>query len=485
MRTMLDPPPLAGASPGGATAAPGVPPGPPVSARRTHGWVVRRTAVLAAGLGVLTGCNPAEPTSAPAQVRSGGEVRFLTWSTTWNEPMQPMFQQYTANTGTKITLEWETQADHDAKVTAGLASDTAPDMILSVSQIDTKFYDSGAMLNLSPYVQRDKINIRRDYALMGTEFWCDKVYGLPWHAASSAIYYNKSMLREAGVRDPWADGKGEWTWEDMATIARRVTRPPRGDDPGLWGLWWPYTNPTYFGPNIWGGGGDFVDWEKMRWTLDNPQSLEAFQRYAGWMAKDRFAISDPEAAAIMRAFPGRDLFSAGKTAFRWRLIDDVYRYINQVGADFEWDVLPEPRSGGRPGVGVHAAHPHIIPAQSKNADRAFELAKYIAGAEMQEFIGRNKLTLPGLKSKMQTFLEPAPVPHAQVFLDVYKRPYGIHFRHHTTFENWDQFSGVITPMLLGERPLLEGMRELTRQMNDKVKFGGCTPYKGMKHPIQP
>jgi ABC-type glycerol-3-phosphate transport system substrate-binding protein len=223
----------------------------------------------------------------------------------------------------------------------------------------------------------------------------------------------------------------------------------------------------------------------MRWTLDNPQSLEALQRYAGWMAKDRFAISDPEAAAIMRAFPGRDLFSAGRTAFRWRLIDDVYRYINQVGADFEWDVLPEPRSGGRPGVGVYAAHPHIIPAQTKNADRAFELAKYISGAEMQEFIGRNKLTLPGLKSKMQTFLEPTPVPHAQVFLDVYKRPYGIHFRHHTTFENWDQFSGAITPMLLGERPLLEGIRELTRQMNDKVKFGGCTPYKGMKHPIQP
>jgi hypothetical protein len=144
-----------------------------------------------------------------------------------------------------------------------------------------------------------------------------------------------------------------------------------------------------------------------------------------------------------------------------------------------------PRAGGRPGVGVHAAHPHIIPALSKNADRAFEVAKYIAGAEMQEFIGRNKLTLPGLKSKMQTFLEPPPVPHAQVFLDVYSRPYGIHFRHHTTFANWDQYGAAITPMLLGERPLLEGMRELTRQMNDKVEYGDCTPYKGLKHPIQP
>jgi hypothetical protein len=40
-------------------------------------------------------------------------------------------------------------------------------------------------------------------------------------------------------------------------------------------------------------------------------------------------------------------------------------------------------------------------------------------------------------------------------------------------------------MLLGERPLLEGIRELNRQMNDKVRYGNCTPYKGLKHPIQP
>jgi multiple sugar transport system substrate-binding protein len=454
--------------------------------RLTRRRMGQRAAAAAGWAGVLAGCAPgAEQTQAPTGPRGGGEVRFLTWATTWNEPMVPMFEQYTAKTGTKITLEWETQGDHDAKVTAGLASDTAPDLILSVSQIDTKFYDAGAMLNLQPYVQRDRLNIRRDYALMGTEFWCDKLYGLPWHAASSGIYYNKTMLREAGVGDPWADGKGEWTWDDLVSIARRVTRPPRGDDPGLWGLWWPYSNITYFGPNVWGFGGDFVDWEKMRWTLDHPIALEAFQRYAGWMAKDRFAISDPQVGPIAQAFPGRDLFSAGKVAFRWRLIDDVYRYRTQVGADFEWDVLPEPRAGGRPGVGVHAAHPHIIPAQSKNADRAFEVAKYIAGAEMQEFIGRNKLTLPGLKAKMPTFLEPAPIPHAQVFLDVYRRPYGIHFRHHTTFENWSQYSEAITPLLLGERPLLEGIRELNRQMNDKVRYGNCTPYKGLKHPIQP
>jgi hypothetical protein len=36
-----------------------------------------------------------------------------------------------------------------------------------------------------------------------------------------------------------------------------------------------------------------------------------------------------------------------------------------------------------------------------------------------------------------------------------------------------------------ERPLAAGLRELNDQMNAKVQYGNCAPYKGLKHPIQP
>ncbi|HEX2034431.1 MAG TPA: sugar ABC transporter substrate-binding protein [Chloroflexota bacterium] len=442
---------------------------------------------LGAGLAPL-GVLPAAcgPGAAPAPARGGGEVRFLSWAGTWTPPMAPMFEQYQARTGTKITVEMSaSQTQHNEKLAAQLAAGTPPDAVLSVSQVDTKHYDSGAMLNLQAFVQRDKLNLRRDYALMGTEFWCDKLFGLPWHASPSAIFYNKTMLREAGVDDPWADGKADWTWDDLAATARRVVRPAQGDDPGRWGVWWPYGNITYFGPHIWASGADFVDWERTRWTLDAPGALEGFQRYSTWLVRERFAISEPEATRVAQQYSGKDLFSAGKVAFRFRLIDDVFTYLRTVGSDFEWDVLPVPRSGSRPGVGVHAAHPHIIPAQTNVPDQAYEFIKFISGPEMQEFIGRNRITLPGLKAKMSTFLDPPPVAHARVFSDVYTRPYGIHFRHHNTFENWDQYGAVITPLLLGERPLAAGLRELNEQMNARVAYGSCAPYKGLKHPIQP
>jgi hypothetical protein len=37
----------------------------------------------------------------------------------------------------------------------------------------------------------------------------------------------------------------------------------------------------------------------------------------------------------------------------------------------------------------------------------------------------------------------------------------------------------------GERPLVGGLREITRQMNDKVQYCGCTPYSGIKHSLPP
>ena len=37
----------------------------------------------------------------------------------------------------------------------------------------------------------------------------------------------------------------------------------------------------------------------------------------------------------------------------------------------------------------------------------------------------------------------------------------------------------------GEGALPEGLRELNRQMNDKVQYGACAPYKGIIHPLPP
>jgi hypothetical protein len=72
-----------------------------------------------------------------------------------------------------------------------------------------------------------------------------------------------------------------------------------------------------------------------------------------------------------------------------------------------------------------------------------------------------------------------------VLPDIYRKPRGIHFRHHTTPENWTQYGQAITPLLLGERPLVEGLRELNRLMNERWRTATACPTRGSSTRYRP
>jgi multiple sugar transport system substrate-binding protein len=223
----------------------------------------------------------------------------------------------------------------------------------------------------------------------------------------------------------------------------------------------------------------------MRWVLDSPVAAEAYRRFSGWVSGERIAVAvgSPEWNAVTAAYPGLNPFQAGRAAFHFRSVNDVYGNQGKIGSNFEWDVLPVPRQGARTGVAVTSGHPNSAWSRTRYPDQAYDFLKFLAGPEAQEHLGRLHLSMPALKAKQSSYLDPQPVPHAQVFMDVFKRPRGMHFRHHTVLENWAQYSAAIRPIVVGERPLAEGLRELTRQMNDTVKYGSCAPYKGMTHPL--
>ena len=165
-------------------------------------------------------------------------LRYLTWyggdrlptTTAWIKAFNEEWPRV------KVEVEEAPLAEIPTKFQTQLAGGTAPDVLLADSHAQTKWFDSGAHLDLTSYLARDRINLDRDYALVGIEHWCGKVYFVPFFADSNAIFYNKTLLDQAGLKDPWADGKGDWTLDDLATMARTVTRDLNGDgQPDQWG----------------------------------------------------------------------------------------------------------------------------------------------------------------------------------------------------------------------------------------------------------
>jgi multiple sugar transport system substrate-binding protein len=458
------------------------------TSRRRIIWLGAAAASLGAA-GAVAACGSQGQAGAgkALDTKQAVTVRYLTW---WPLDRAGTIEEW--KTGLKaewpnINVETEviTLGEYNTKFQVAVASGTPPDVVLQNSHAQTRWYDSGVHLDLSSLVARDKINLQRDYALMGTELWCGKTYALPMDADSNAVFYNRTMLQKAGLRDPWADGKGDWSLDDMIELARKVTQDTDRDGKlDQWGIAWSYTHVSHVAQFVWTKGGDVADFQNMRYIIDQPASLEAHQQIYNWLVKEHLIISNAEISEIQRLYNKSNPFRTGRVAFHIRAVADVRQNTREISDAFEWDVLPFPKfSNTRPGIPLVSGNPHSVVAASKVQEAAYQWARFIAGPKGQEILALTQ-SLPALKSKQEVFLK-TPPNHVKVFQEVYNKPYGIHFRHHYTNDSWDIYGAAVNRIYAGETPLQAGLQEANRQMNEKIQYGQCMPYKGLTIPIRP
>lgn len=438
------------------------------------------TAAVAAGCAIPGGSGSSPGAS---QVVT---LRHLAWLKEWGDLLPQLAAQLREQH--RVALDVELAAvgvtPWAEKLQALFAADAAPDTLQGRANIDPPFQDGGQYLDLTSRVQRDRVKMdAATYALSGTERWCNKVFSVPHWADPNAIFYNKSLLRQVGARDPWDDFKGDWTLTQFVELARAATRDTDGDGkPDTWGIQWNYNHPSHVGMLAWTLGGDVSDFAAQRYTLDSPTSIEAHRQFQQWLTRDRILLPLAEAATL-RTSTGLEPFQAGRVAFQVRAVSDVARNRQVIGSSFDWDVIHLPKAAdGKPGTALAAGHGQVASARTPHPDRAWDLVKYFISPEGQEVFAQ--INMPALRSKFASHLK-APPAHVQVFSDVYARGYGIHFRHHNTAQTWELFAVEGRKVVEGEASLGPGLAELNRRMNDLVKFGSCAPYLGLKHPVRP
>jgi multiple sugar transport system substrate-binding protein len=467
-----------------------------------------RRALLGGGVGLagaaLAAC------AAPGATGGGGQgeakpaartqpitLQFMSWRPNAMDRFQDKWKAW--GDPRKITFEIDKIAnsgDRNTKLTASLAADQAPDVTDAVSDTDFKLYQAGFMLQLDPFLSRDKINQEKgDWGLTYAEKWRGKTYALAYWVEPFGIYYNKTMLKKKGIPDPWEkkDKPGEWTMEEMLDVARRATNPAENE----WGLDW--GNPDYhsIGPFIWTQGVTHYDYDQMKWQLDIPASVRAHQWMMDWRSKQRWNISgNPERAEMMAPWGGRALdnagmtpFAYGKVAIHFRSVNDWSRMWPVVKDQFDWDMLPIPSIDGKVGASWTAGHPVNAWAKTKHPDDVWEFLKFMILDDFQGFLAEQQILVPAKLSAQTRFFRPPaqyPYQHAKVFSDVFKKPLGISWRHFEAGKNGTVYNDQITKIFNGELGMSNGLKEASERMNLDVDYGGGEPpFKGLKLPIQP
>jgi multiple sugar transport system substrate-binding protein len=419
---------------------------------------------------------------APAARKEPVSIDFNTWYTAVTDPIVPLFEKFEQEKRIKVRMDLNAANRSMEKYTAWYVSGTAPDVVNGDNFSWSTFYNSGVILELSDLLKRDKIDLRRDYSLMGSEIWCGKTYAMPYDADPRAVYYNKTLIKQAGAKDPWDDLKGQWTFDDMLEIMTKTSKVQGSSGTDVYGLRVSYNSMNEGnGMFVWSFGGRWADFDAMKYLLDSRESVEAHNLVYDWYNRK---LIMPNAVATELGGDEKPI-GQGRAVFRVRAAASHSVIRREIAGAFEYDIAPFPgRQRGQPGVTIVSGNPHTVSKTTKYPEESYEFVKWLAGDDVQGFWAREKVQLPTLKKWQPEYVKD-PKLHTHVFADAYKVPYGIHFRHNNTVRHYNEYGTEINQVFSGQQSMADFLRQFTARVNNEVEFGTCAPYKGMAVPIKP
>ncbi|KAB8145852.1 sugar ABC transporter substrate-binding protein [Chloroflexia bacterium SDU3-3] len=398
---------------------------PPV--RRTTAVALALSAVLLAGCGTQAGrAAPAPtapaPTPAPtatptATPTPSSDTVTLRWYMRWDKVRvdtiaKPVIEEF-ERTHPTIKIKFENvsvSSEYWTQLQSTLSDGTGPDIFYpQVYQVD-KMGKSGYLLDLNPYLARDRIDTAAyDQKAFEMYQFDQKQYGLPVDLVPVVIAYNRDMFDAAGLPYPTDD----WTWDDFLAAAQKLTLDKDGD--GAVDQYGVDQFTNYWPVYLWSktGHGVFDDERApTQFLLGEQDSVDALQWLADLTAKHHVMPTSAERGE------SSDLFLDGKAAMTMLAHRQLPQYLRN--AAFSWDLAAFPHGKARV-VRVDGSA-FVINAHTAHPDEAWEFVKFLAGPEghgVRMLVSLQQM-LPSLSALQQTddFLRPKerPTLHKDAFL---------------------------------------------------------------------
>lgn len=206
----------------------------------------------------------------------------------------------------KIIPQTYPSSDFRDMLDTRIAGNDWPDVIRYTYQRLGKFKKADVMLDLSPYISQESLDGISPAFLSACQY-DGKLVAMPHHTDTMAMFYNKRMFEEAGIRIPTSVEDG-YTWEELTDIAR--TLKEKYNLPYAFGGIWENNSGYRYLPFLYMNGGSVLNEAQDAVTMDSPEVLEAIKLYEDWRKEDLVANT-----AFSGAPTTNSLFVAEQIAF--------------------------------------------------------------------------------------------------------------------------------------------------------------------------
>jgi multiple sugar transport system substrate-binding protein len=304
----------------------------------------------------------------------------------------------------EIQIEVQTAAfaDYFTSLQTQIAGGAAPDTFELNYENFITYARSGALLDLTPYLDGAIIDQDRYYELALRGFIEDDIqYGLPATFSDVVLIYNRTLFDEAGLDYPTAD----WTWADYTEAAEALTDA----DAGVYGGFQPVSFFEFY-KALAQAGGEFFD-DEGNATFNSPEGVAA----AEWLASKPGTVM-PTLAEI-GGTPDFDtaLFTSGKLAM-WHNGIWQFSALNESGVDY--DIVVEP--GDVEDASAVFMNGAVISADTEHPEAAARWIAFLTASPttVEQRIASN-WELPAVNDRraFQAYLELSPPDNRQAVFD--------------------------------------------------------------------
>jgi multiple sugar transport system substrate-binding protein len=274
------------------------------------------------------------------------ELNFTCWGGPYEKPtIEKLVKSFEAKYPNIKVHAQHIPADYEAKMSAMVAGNQAPDLGYVRDFMALDFAKQGMLYNIFDLIKADPALSRDDFLPDLFLYWDkDKSYGMYTAGEAYGLFYNKQAFKETGIPDLPTKMEDALSWDELVQIARKLTIDQNGKnstEPGFdktkirqYGIRFDFNQGAYM-PLVKSSGGDYVTKDN-KFGLTQPAALKAIQNITDLVTKYGVAPSPAEAKSLpSTAVSLTTRQSAIIMIGQWVLLD-----LASSGVDFGVGVLP-------------------------------------------------------------------------------------------------------------------------------------------------
>ncbi|MFD0710548.1 ABC transporter substrate-binding protein [Paenibacillus sp. GCM10027626] len=359
---------------------------------------------------------------APAPAPKGEKVK-IKWATWGNPGELTRFQEFTKDFNAKHPdIEAELipiPGEYEQKILTQLSGGTAPDIFYSGDATMVKLIENGSIEELTPLMDTpDSVIKKEDFfeGLWGASVRDGHVFGVTVDCNPMVLWYNKKVLKDAGIEESPAElqAQGKWTWEAFQTMTNKIR------ESGKYGY---VLDNGWASTHSWvtSNGGQVYDENGRSVVYSNEKAMEAFRFLYDNVKQKNITFS----GTLPKGQGGDAMFMSNQVGFvgagRW------YLPLFKKNAKLEYDVVTWPTNTGKKiePAGIPTAY-MVMNKASKNKEAAYTFLSEFVSKEGQVYrLQGGGNAVPSVSGADEVVMEGNLPEHAQLFLDAREIGYAL------------------------------------------------------------